>query len=377
VGSTVFFTANNGVDGIELWKSDGTQAGTRLVKNIRTGGASSNPESLTALGNTLYFMASDGVAGTELWKSDGTQAGTVLVKDIFPGTSSGAGFWLMAMGTELFFAGNDGTSGLEPWVSDGTEAGTRRYADIHPGAGSSNPERAIELGGLLFFSANDGSKGVELWSTADCIPPKVTCPASVNASATGAAGASIDYAPAAATDNLPGVLLAYSHPSGSTFKAGSTLVTVTATDAANNTDTCSFTVQVDRGNIPPDTKAPHITCPANVTTAASGPEGTSVTYPPATATDDVTAQPTITYDRASGGTLPVGTTTLTATATDEAGNQATCTFSVTVTPKGTSVDVEDGCGCGAGAGSAGPWWAAATLLLMSLRRSVRTRRTRA
>ena len=85
VGNTLFFWANDGVNGYGLWKSDGTTAGTVLVADISFG--DSFPGNLTAVGNTLYFQAYDGVNGRELWKSDGTAAGTVLVKDIRPGLS--------------------------------------------------------------------------------------------------------------------------------------------------------------------------------------------------------------------------------------------------------------------------------------------------
>ena len=75
--------------GQELWKSDGTAAGTTLVKNIRPGsGTSSSPRELTNVNGTLFFVADDGVTGQELWKSDGTAAGTVLVRDIHPGSGS-------------------------------------------------------------------------------------------------------------------------------------------------------------------------------------------------------------------------------------------------------------------------------------------------
>jgi ELWxxDGT repeat protein len=87
VGSTLFFTASDGVNGNELWKSDGTAAGTVLVKDIFPGLSGPSPSSLTAVGNTLFFTANDGVNGNELWKSDGTAAGTVLVKDINPGSA--------------------------------------------------------------------------------------------------------------------------------------------------------------------------------------------------------------------------------------------------------------------------------------------------
>ena len=83
VGNTLYFVANDGTNNYEVWKSDGTSAGTVMVKDIRSG--SSGPRHLTAVDNTLYFRADDGIYGRELWKSDGTSAGTVMVKDIRSG----------------------------------------------------------------------------------------------------------------------------------------------------------------------------------------------------------------------------------------------------------------------------------------------------
>ncbi len=80
--------ANDGTSGIELWKSDGTAAGTVLVKDIRPGIFNSNPLSLTNVNGTLFFAANDGVTGFELWKSDGTAAGTVMVKELTPGINN-------------------------------------------------------------------------------------------------------------------------------------------------------------------------------------------------------------------------------------------------------------------------------------------------
>ena len=138
VNGTLFFAADDGIDGIELWKSDGTAAGTVLVKDIGPGGRSSFPGNLRSVDGTLFFSAGDGTNGFELWKSDGTAAGTALVKDINPGGSSFPGALTNVNGT-LFFSAGDGTNGIELWKSDGTAAGTVLVKDINPGAGGSQP----------------------------------------------------------------------------------------------------------------------------------------------------------------------------------------------------------------------------------------------
>ena len=93
---TVLFRATDVTNGQELWVSDGTSAGTVLVKDINAGSNNSGPSNLVSLGNgTVLFSATDGVVnGTELWVSDGTSAGTVLVKDINAGTSGSSPFSL-------------------------------------------------------------------------------------------------------------------------------------------------------------------------------------------------------------------------------------------------------------------------------------------
>ena len=86
VGAITFFAASTSSFGRELWKSDGTAAGTVLVKDISDGRASSSPATLTDVNGTLYFNANDDYYnGFELWKSDGTETGTVLVSHIIAG----------------------------------------------------------------------------------------------------------------------------------------------------------------------------------------------------------------------------------------------------------------------------------------------------
>ncbi|MEI6714269.1 MAG: HYR domain-containing protein [Verrucomicrobiota bacterium] len=119
--------------------------------------------------------------------------------------------------------------------------------------------------------------------------------------------------------------------SGSVFPVGTTIVSYSARDAAGNSSVATFTVTVTPVN---DTTPPVLKLPANVTAFPGGLPtsaiGAIVTYSSATATDNLTASPTITYSKASGSVFPVGVTTVTVTATDDAKNKATGTFTVTV-----------------------------------------------
>ena len=165
VNGTLFFTANDGVHGFELWMSDGTEAGTVMVKDIVPGSGDTSMSSLTDVNGTLFFTANDGVHGTELWMSDGTEAGTAMVKDITAGSSSTSLHSFTNVNGTLFFIANDGTHGYELWKSDGTEAGTVMVEDINPDAGSINDTDVVVVGDTLFFVANDGIHGRELWKS--------------------------------------------------------------------------------------------------------------------------------------------------------------------------------------------------------------------
>ncbi len=159
----LFFAANDGTNGLELWKTDGTANGTMMVKDIQPGEFGSLPTNFTVVDTTLFFRAFDDVNGYEIWKTDGTTAGTELVTDLNPGNFGSGGVGLTAFGTKLIFAGSDGTTGQELWITDGTAAGTVQLADANPGSGNSFPSYMTVSQGQIYFSANDGVNGSELW----------------------------------------------------------------------------------------------------------------------------------------------------------------------------------------------------------------------
>jgi len=164
-GNYLFFAASNGINGMELWKTDGTESGTAMIKDIKPGSASSSIGYLTRVNHTLFFVANNGPAGTELWKSDGTSDGTVMVSDIRPGSMGSNPSSLAALNGVLYFAADDGLNGVELWKSDGTAAGTTLVKDINPLSAGSNPQFLTNANGVLYFAANNGSKGVELWKS--------------------------------------------------------------------------------------------------------------------------------------------------------------------------------------------------------------------
>ncbi len=177
----LYFNADNGENGRELFVSDGTADGTQLVKDIRPGTTdygynySSSPENLVEFNNQIFFSANDGENGNELFVSDGTAEGTQLLVDLYPGEdnygNNNGSFPrnLTEFDEKLYFTANDGENGNELFVSDGTAEGTQLLVDLRPGEdnyGNNNgayPSNLTEFDGKLYFAANDGENGNELF----------------------------------------------------------------------------------------------------------------------------------------------------------------------------------------------------------------------
>jgi len=177
IGSAVMiFQCGSAEHGREVWRTDGTTEGTYMVKDIWPGvdqfdsPHSADPEYFNSFGDHVYFRAYDGVHGLELWRTDGTEAGTVMVKDIFSGSSASLGVTSPKFGTykeELYFmAKGTDTAGRELWKTDGTEAGTVLVKDINPGDRSgSMPDQFVVYQDLLYFIATPSYGFKEIWCT--------------------------------------------------------------------------------------------------------------------------------------------------------------------------------------------------------------------
>jgi ELWxxDGT repeat protein len=161
-GSTLYFAFEGDDKGVELWKTDGTTAGTVRVSDINTqntGQDGSNPSELTVFNGKIYFSANNGLTGNEVWQSDGTAAGTTIVANINTQTVNGvqqgsdpSGFVLF--NGHLIISGNDGVNGREVWRISTTNVATI----VANQTGSANPQEFVVAGSNLYYSAATGGQ---------------------------------------------------------------------------------------------------------------------------------------------------------------------------------------------------------------------------
>lgn len=150
---------------IELWKSDGTVAGTMVVKNLYPGQANrSQTCEMVNYNGQVFFTACSQYPNEYkwyLWKTDGSTDGTARVGNA-EGTARPLG--MFEFNKKLYFAGHEDATGNELWVTDGTNAGTHLFKDIEPGANGSDPSNFINFKDKLYFlAANNSMYGI--WKT--------------------------------------------------------------------------------------------------------------------------------------------------------------------------------------------------------------------
>jgi len=211
----VFGAYSTDAIGAEPWISDGSTAGTKLLKDISPDlNTSSDPSGFTAFDGKVYFQANDGVHGISLWATNGTAAGTTRIMDIKPNfnteplemavagsklyfvanpTGSTDQLWklaakpaigpaappaqvsnfsgstgidnLTAVGTKVAFGSSANGDGFEPWISSGTGPTTFSLGDLYSGSGSSSPDQFTVLGSNILFAATNPTYGLELWKS--------------------------------------------------------------------------------------------------------------------------------------------------------------------------------------------------------------------
>ena len=266
----LYFVYNDGTN-VQLWQSNGTAAGTSMVKQLTTGNPSFVTINVTTSNNTIYIATTDpaNTQNTELFKSDGTAAGTVLIKNLAKTTITPSDSFLGVNGNLFFTADfitngainypffSDGTSantiilmspqaygspyassmaaaggevyfrafssgyGFRLWKTDGTTEGTTLAQDIDPGHNLSQPNNLAQIGGILYFAADDGIHGTEPMRAFDEDTVNTSAAASTVTLTQDGDHVNIDWTNGAASGKVP-----INAPTGLTVKSNGSPATI-------------------------------------------------------------------------------------------------------------------------------------------------------
>lgn len=388
-GGLVLFPADDGMKGRELCRSNGSDAGSFCFDLVPgPAGAAPGPFAplwIRAASGKVFFAVNDSDGDQELWVLD-VDATPPVISDQLAGTRTDAGWFVsnvdvgftvtdpespigfeLGCGPAMVTSDTSGTTfvcraGSEggfssrsvtvrrdatpPVVTCGpisAEAMSPSGASVGFDAGVAD---AIDPAPVLTYSPASGStfplgstpvvatgtdqagnRGVCMFpvGVVDTLPPLLASCPDHTAQATSPAGTPVDYPGVVASDLAdPAPAVTYSRSPGSVFPLGATAVTAVATDASGNAAMCTFTVTTV------DTRPPTVVCPADVKVLTPDGSAQTVSFPPATATDNADADPTLRYSHAPGSEFPLGPTQVTVTAEDDAGYLTPCAFLVVV-----------------------------------------------
>jgi ELWxxDGT repeat protein len=158
----VIFTADDGEHGREIWRTRGTRATTRMVRDVVPGPDPFSPYQFTRFGDQVFMQGDDGAHGAEPWATDGTKKGTRLLRDINPAGSAMAYYsGPTRFGKRVVFTAAATPGDDELWVTNGKPEGTRTF-ELNP-TGPSLPHAFASVGRTLYFTADDGTSGDEPW----------------------------------------------------------------------------------------------------------------------------------------------------------------------------------------------------------------------
>ncbi len=340
----MFSAADDGDAGVEVWRTDGTPAGTTLVADISAGPYSTGELAhFTRYRHNVLLTASQYFQHARPFIIEADSIPSVIAR---VDGGLGDGGWFTTTASVEFEIDSSGSSELGLVGCDGGTVATDTSGVSFSCAASSD----VGTGSAIITVRKDGT------------PPDLSCPpAPVLLTDDEASGATPLTARVVTTGDATSGLATVTVSPLPPFPNGRTQVSLIATDLAGNGSSCAFAVDVssDAGSTDAgasdageatdagpviDTTPPTLSCPANVATSF-GESGARVQFTP-TATDDHDATPEVLSSPLSGSFFPIGTTKVTVTARDDAGNQAQCTFEVTVTQPG------EGCGCTTGSPSA-------------------------
>lgn len=171
IAGVTYFAADDGVHGLELWRSNGTELGTRMVKdlnrsisNVGQSPASSNPLDLVNFDGTLYFTSQDST-NRQLYRSNGTAVGTQAVTGLPSNLNTNSIGGLTTVAGKVYFTATEiGSTIRRLWVTDGVT--TQPLTDLNSTAGtivSSLQFSLYNVNEKLIFFGNNGAGGIELW----------------------------------------------------------------------------------------------------------------------------------------------------------------------------------------------------------------------